>query len=1040
MKSNRSKSQLNNGKPNGRARDRQLQPTQQSPVLRPIQLNEPNSSPSLNESVNTTNGSIVQQPDRYVEQLDDEYSPPISQSVASVAPCSSTESIYPDSDMHNITDNDDNGQHQDHIVRDHNQHTGTLQASSVSPSLRLQLSSLSPSNATNNNYAYTPLRKQDTGLEGRLDSTLYMPADANQGEHVSKDDKRSNNKDKQVHSVDDRKSSPSTSISTAGNHRKSASLSLPTPAATASTLESQNSVASTNTDTTVAESPLLPPSSSVRDARGFTFYDSSHSHDTHIQQPTQEVEKHPHTHATTVHEQPTNTITVTPSTTPLTTTRSTATITTTPSNNTRGGGRRRSTSVRSVTNNKSDFPTSLLLLPSSQQLIQQQRNTITNTYVPSMTTKSDANTYYGSLDVSSDDDDDNDDDDSRDDMKDDDINNLRQYARFHDTELVDLKDKASYHDNVTTQQHLFQLQQLHQQQEQQRRQRNRKQDLADGVIGGENDHLEYEYDNDEEAEVNREYPDDGISSRIGRTYTNTKQYAQRQLSRLRNYVYGDAPQLHQSERQRLLLHPSQQGIMHQQLTPDQQQQQRQRQPQHMQEQEQRRVQYQQQEQERHRSWWYPRGDMCRHVLLLMAVLLGLVAAYCVLYYLIAGQVVNTTADFLNKKTDVDAALPPFVPPPHTQDNTDNTPFDSGVSDDSMPTVVDESPGYLRDHMYGGSSLNEVRALYPYSNTLGYPIQTYTNRRQRRQSKGKKMKSEGGGGVVGDGMTPAIMKFNTHTYPLMCPAISSSACRAALFGYGLGGKYDNLVVGEDGQTVQAVESQYWSQDEETRSLSNGALVYAKQKDDDANVHVRSSTHNQVPVHTKQQHEPGLPHDLTTSTSTSTSTTPWSYTKHATQSLSVPFFSPLLAQADLFPPYFIWGSASSAFQTEGGVSLGGKSLSIWDVFRYLQIEHDHNIHNKTSTHVDMPAASMYDESKWRGDSDVSANRTIHTSAHTLELNANDQYKLWREDVKLVKHLGVYSHQLDIAWTRVINNDGSVNYNGIKHYNMVRCFMYL
>ncbi|CAA2941603.1 beta-glucosidase-like [Olea europaea subsp. europaea] len=100
---------------------------------------------------------------------------------------------------------------------------------------------------------------------------------------------------------------------------------------------------------------------------------------------------------------------------------------------------------------------------------------------------------------------------------------------------------------------------------------------------------------------------------------------------------------------------------------------------------------------------------------------------------------------------------------------------------------------------------------------------------------------------------------------------------------------------------------------------------------------------------------------------------------------------------FPSDFIFGSATSAYQVEGAWATGGKSQSIWDVF------------------------TMRTPGKIEG----GANGCV----------AIDQYNLWKEDVALLKKVGLDSYRFSIVWTRVLPggrlSDG-INKEGIKYYN--------
>jgi len=80
---------------------------------------------------------------------------------------------------------------------------------------------------------------------------------------------------------------------------------------------------------------------------------------------------------------------------------------------------------------------------------------------------------------------------------------------------------------------------------------------------------------------------------------------------------------------------------------------------------------------------------------------------------------------------------------------------------------------------------------------------------------------------------------------------------------------------------------------------------------------------------------------------------------------------------FPPGFLWGSATSAYQIEGAVLEDGRALSIWDTFS----------HTPGRVH--------------RGDTgDI----------------AVDHYHRWREDVALMRKLGLGAYRFSVAWPRI------------------------
>lgn len=96
---------------------------------------------------------------------------------------------------------------------------------------------------------------------------------------------------------------------------------------------------------------------------------------------------------------------------------------------------------------------------------------------------------------------------------------------------------------------------------------------------------------------------------------------------------------------------------------------------------------------------------------------------------------------------------------------------------------------------------------------------------------------------------------------------------------------------------------------------------------------------------------------------------------------------------FPKDFLWGTATSAYQIEGAYNVDGRTPSIWDTFCHLpgKIKNNHN-----------------------GD---------HACQH---------YKFWKDDLYLMKELGVNSYRFSISWSRIFPEPGSINSKGIDFYN--------
>jgi len=101
-----------------------------------------------------------------------------------------------------------------------------------------------------------------------------------------------------------------------------------------------------------------------------------------------------------------------------------------------------------------------------------------------------------------------------------------------------------------------------------------------------------------------------------------------------------------------------------------------------------------------------------------------------------------------------------------------------------------------------------------------------------------------------------------------------------------------------------------------------------------------------------------------------------------------------EAASFPKDFLWGTATSAYQIEGAVDEDGRGRSIWDTF---------------------------------------AHTPGKIEDFTTADRANDHYHRYKEDVGLIKALGVKAYRFSIAWPRIFpDGTGAANPKGIDFYN--------
>ncbi|MBB2902300.1 beta-glucosidase [Kineococcus radiotolerans] len=101
---------------------------------------------------------------------------------------------------------------------------------------------------------------------------------------------------------------------------------------------------------------------------------------------------------------------------------------------------------------------------------------------------------------------------------------------------------------------------------------------------------------------------------------------------------------------------------------------------------------------------------------------------------------------------------------------------------------------------------------------------------------------------------------------------------------------------------------------------------------------------------------------------------------------------------FPPGFVWGTATASYQVEGAVAEDGRTPSIWDTFSHTP------------------------------------GRVVAGDTGDV---ADDHYHRFREDIALMKRLGMASYRFSVAWPRItpqVSADelGPVNPAGLAFYS--------
>src|SRR4051812_33560387 len=99
---------------------------------------------------------------------------------------------------------------------------------------------------------------------------------------------------------------------------------------------------------------------------------------------------------------------------------------------------------------------------------------------------------------------------------------------------------------------------------------------------------------------------------------------------------------------------------------------------------------------------------------------------------------------------------------------------------------------------------------------------------------------------------------------------------------------------------------------------------------------------------------------------------------------------------FPNEFVWGAAAAAYQIEGTGKDSGRGACVWEMFCRKE-------------------GAVY-------------------SGHTGDV-ACDHIHRWREDIAIMKQLGLQAYRLSISWPRVLpDGTGAINERGLAFYDQL------
>jgi beta-glucosidase/6-phospho-beta-glucosidase/beta-galactosidase len=119
---------------------------------------------------------------------------------------------------------------------------------------------------------------------------------------------------------------------------------------------------------------------------------------------------------------------------------------------------------------------------------------------------------------------------------------------------------------------------------------------------------------------------------------------------------------------------------------------------------------------------------------------------------------------------------------------------------------------------------------------------------------------------------------------------------------------------------------------------------------------------------------------------------------------------------FPGDFVWGVGTASYQIEGAYRQGGRGASIWDTFTGANTV---GMNGTVCHKAPCPVNSLMSQPGSTGNI------------------ANDHYHKWRQDVAMMKDIGLKSYRFSVAWPRIFPTgrfEDGPNQWGVKFYHQL------